>query len=82
MKSKFVDRLAPKKIDRPYEKSDPYPMKTMEYRNRSGGFIRAGQDFGTGVNQPVGHFGKPKETVECLPMTSRTINGNDYTENY
>lgn len=71
----FKDPIAPKKVDRTMEKKDPYPMKTMSYDNRSGGFIRAGQDYGVGFNNPVGHKDKPKETCECLPMTSRTING-------
>lgn len=78
----FKDPTRPKKTERPMEKKDPYFLKTMSYDNRSGGFIRAGQDFGTGIKQPVGHMGNPKETVDTMPMTSKTINGVHSNEDY
>ena len=78
----FKDPIRPKKVVKPYQKTDPYDYKTMEYDNRSGGFIKAGLDFGVGMRNPVGHLGKPKEFVDVLPMTSRTENGVRDNEKY
>jgi hypothetical protein len=39
-----------------------------QYDQRSSNFINAGTSYGVGINQPVGHFGNPKERVDVLPF--------------
>ncbi len=48
------------------DKKFPNIFKTVGYDERSGPFIKAGNDHGVGPKQPVGSKGEPKK--EGVPM--------------
>lgn len=64
MKSGFHDPLSPKKIE---NGKSPWSFKAPAYDERDSCYIRAGNDYGTGFKQPVGHSGNAKQDVPCLP---------------
>jgi hypothetical protein len=58
-----------KEKDKPENgKNSPWDFRCPQYDQRSSCFVNAGTHYGTGINQPVGHLGKPKSKVDCLPM--------------
>lgn len=71
MKTGFPDRSASKNQkpkDQPQGgKNSPWDFRQPAYDERCGRFVNAGTDYGVGVNQPVGHTGKTKLEVPCLP---------------
>lgn len=55
--------------DKPKDgKNSPWDFRCPQYDQRSSCFVNAGTHYGTGINQPVGHFGNPKEKVDVLPF--------------
>ncbi len=44
-----------------------------QYDQRSSGFQMAGTDYGTGINQPIGHKGEAKMKVDVLPYGMKVI---------
>lgn len=57
-----------REIDKPKDgKNSPWDFRCPQYDQRSSNFINAGTHYGTGVKQPVGHMGNPKERVDVLP---------------
>lgn len=71
-KSGFAD-LAKIKSQRPEDKpkdgkNSPWDFRCPQYDQRSSNFVNAGTHYGTGINQPVGHFGNPKVRVDVLPF--------------
>jgi len=61
----FKDPLATKI---PKDKKSPWSYTAPPYDQRSGCFVEAGDDFGRGHRQPVGHSGNPRERVDTLPF--------------
>lgn len=49
--------------------NSPWDFRCPQYDQRSSNFINAGTHYGLGINQPVGHFGNPKRTVDVLPQS-------------
>ena len=55
--------------DKPKDgKSSPWDFRCPQYDQRSSNFVNAGTHYGVGINQPVGHFGNPKQKVDVLPF--------------
>lgn len=48
-------------------KKSPWDFTCPQYDQRSSNFVSAGTHYGTGINQPVGHEGNPKQKVDVLP---------------
>lgn len=68
----FHDYIKPKQ----HKDGDyPFEFKSPIYDRRSSCSMKAGDDYGTGFRQPVGHSDKPKMDVPCLPRkaTSRNL---------
>jgi len=84
MKKPFSDPLAIKNQKPPYKpmdgKNSPWDFRTPPYDQRHSCFIQAGTDYGTGVAQPSGHKGKPKDIVDSLPFN--TVKTVDISEKY
>lgn len=55
-------------------KDSPWDFRCPQYDQRSSNFINAGTHYGIGINQPVGHKGNPKVSVEVLPRNRKTVN--------
>ncbi len=47
--------------------------KIMPYDERSSCYANVGVHYGVGKAQPVGHAAPGKPTVECFPLTSKSI---------
>lgn len=71
MKSGFKDPAAIKSQnpkDQPKDgKNSPWDFRCPQYDQRSSCFVNAGTHYGVGINQPVGHKGDPKMSVDVLP---------------
>jgi hypothetical protein len=58
-----------REIDKPIDgKDSPWDFRCPQYDQRSSNFINAGTHYGIGINQPIGHKGNPKRTVDILPL--------------
>ena len=57
--------------------NSPWDYRCPQYDQRSSNFINAGTHYGTGIKQPVGHGGNPKQFVDALPMGRRTTMETD-----
>jgi len=72
MKSSFSDPAAiksQKPQDKPKDgKGSPWNFECPQYDQRSSSFVNAGTHYGSGINQPVGTQGNPKQHVPCLPF--------------
>ena len=64
MKTGFHDPIAIKNE----KKIKPYSFEQPKYDERSSCFVNTGSHYGVGHRQPVGHDGKVKQTVPCMPM--------------
>jgi hypothetical protein len=51
----------------------PFEFKAPKYDERSSCYMKAGDDYGLGHKQPVGHDGNPKQFVSTLPQKSKKI---------
>jgi hypothetical protein len=63
-KTHFKDPIAIK------EKKDgkyPWTYDAPHYDKRSSHYMNAGDNYGVGHKQPVGHLGNPKEKAPTLP---------------
>jgi hypothetical protein len=60
----FKNPIAPR-IKESKEKN-PWNFQAPCYDNRN--MISAGDNYGVGFNQPVGHKGNPKQRVDVLPF--------------
>ncbi len=49
-------------------KNSPFDFRCPQYDQRSSSFVNAGTHYGTGIKQPVGHKGDPKQFVDAMPM--------------
>ena len=49
--------------------NSPWDFRCPQYDQRSSCFVNAGTHYGVGINQPVGHPGNPKVTVDVLPQS-------------
>lgn len=60
----FKNPIAPKVKE--VDKKNPWNFEApcYDYRN----MISAGDSYGVGFNQPVGHKGNPKQRVDCMPF--------------
>lgn len=56
MKTGFKDRL---KVPSGKKQKSPWDFTAPQYDQRSSCFVSAGDDYGVGVNQPIGHEGNP-----------------------
>lgn len=57
-------------VDKPKDGfNSPWDFRCPQYDQRSSNFVNAGTHYGVGINQPVGHTGNPKRTVDVLPQT-------------
>lgn len=59
----FKDPIAPRVKEQ--KKKSPWDFTAPCYDQRN--LISAGDNHGTGFNNPVGHKGNPKERVDTLP---------------
>lgn len=59
----FKNPIAPRVKET--KKKNPWNFEAPCYDERC--MISAGDNYGTGFNQPVGHQGNPKQKVEVLP---------------
>jgi hypothetical protein len=60
--------------DKPKDgKKSPWDFTCPQYDQRSSNFVNAGTHYGVGINQPVGHFGNPKDEVSVLPCDRRRV---------
>lgn len=64
MKTGFHDPIAIKNE----KKTKPYSFEQPKYDERSSCFVNTGSHYGVGHRQPVGHDGKVKQSVPCMPM--------------
>ncbi len=60
------------KSQRPEDKpkdgvKSPWDFRCPQSDQRSSNFVNAGTHYGTGITQPVGHEGNPKQKVPALP---------------
>lgn len=60
----FKDPIAPRV--KPEKKKNPWDFTAPCYDDRN--MVSAGDTYGVGFNQPVGHKGNPKERVDVLPF--------------
>jgi hypothetical protein len=55
--------------DKPKDgKNSPWDFRCPQYDQRSSNFVNAGTNYGTGINQPVGHKSDPKMRADTLPF--------------
>lgn len=70
--SGFADPIKIKQqreLDKPKDgKSSPWNFACPQYDQRSSSFVNAGTHYGSGINQPVGSTGNPKQRVPTLPF--------------
>lgn len=59
------------KMDKYEAPQKTWGFKQPGYDQRSSCFVNAGSEYGVGHKQPVGHSGKTKQDVECLPRTPK-----------
>lgn len=60
----FKNPIAPKVKEK--EAKNPFSFQAPCYDQRN--MISAGDNYGVGFNQPIGHSGFPKQKVEVLPQ--------------
>lgn len=60
----FKNPIAPKIKEK--KAKSPWNFQAPCYDERN--FVSAGDNYGTGFNQPVGHKGNPKERASTLPF--------------
>jgi hypothetical protein len=48
--------------------NSPWDFRCPQYDQRSGCYVNAGTDYGTGINQPIGHTNGGKEYVDVMPF--------------
>lgn len=48
--------------------NSPWDFRCPQYDQRSGPWVQAGTDYGTGHRQPVGHNGETKMFADTMPM--------------
>ena len=65
MNSGFHDPIAVKKTKK---ENSPWNFDAPTYDERSSNFVNAGDHYGVGHRQPVGHSGDPKSSSPVLPM--------------
>lgn len=67
MKTGFRDPITPKHVKPPHKpvdgKNSPWDYRAPQYDQRSSCFVSAGDSYGVGHRQPVGHKGIPKDKV-------------------
>ena len=72
-KSGFADPIRIKEQNKECQPEDgvksPWDFRCPQYDQRSSNFINAGTHYGVGINQPIGHIGNPKRTVDALPQS-------------
>ncbi len=70
-KDNFADPIRIKEQnpkDKPVDSvNSPWDFRCPQYDQRSSNFVNAGTHYGVGINQPIGHKGNPKSTVDVLP---------------
>lgn len=70
--SNFSDPIKIKEqreLDQPKDgMKSPWDYRCPQYDQRSSNFVNAGTYYGSGINQPVGHEGNPKQRVPCMPF--------------
>ena len=49
----------------------PWDFSSLPYDQRTGNFTPAGQSYGVGHRQPIGHEGKAKKEVPAIPFGKR-----------
>lgn len=55
--------------DKPVDgKNSPWDFRCPQYDQKSSCYVKAGTDYGVGINQPIGHNGKTKTYVDTLPF--------------
>lgn len=79
MKTGFKEPNAIKNQNPKDVTKSPWGNKNLPYDKRSGCFVSLGTDYGTGINQPVGHNNNPKQRAETMPMGVKTM---DLKDNY
>lgn len=62
----FKDPIAEPKAKK---ESSPWNFDAPTYDERSSCYVNAGNHYGVGHKQPVGHFGNPKTKSAVLPMS-------------
>lgn len=65
-KGSFENPIAPSKRQMEF----PFQAPTKEQAT-TGRYMQAGDDYGIGHRQPVGHEGNPKESAGVLPRESK-----------
>jgi hypothetical protein len=64
--------------DKPKDGVDsPWDFRCPQYDQRSSNFVNAGTHYGIGINQPIGHTGNPKRTVDVLPQSRKNTTQDD-----
>jgi hypothetical protein len=63
-----VKKQTPKDAKMEGARKDAYDFKMPSYDERTSCYFRNGTDYGTGVNQPVGHQSAAKLHVPAMPM--------------
>lgn len=66
MKSGFKNPIESKV--KPKSMKSPWDFTCPEYDQRTSKFVNAGSHYGVGFTNPIGHKGKPKMTVDTMPM--------------
>lgn len=58
-----------RELDHPKDgMKSPWDYRCPQYDQRSSNFVNAGTHYGSGINQPIGHEGNPKQRVPCMPF--------------
>lgn len=74
---KFNDPIKPRSVKPPHTpvdgKNSPWDFRCPEYDQRTSVFIKAGDDYNMGFNQPIGHDGNPKLKTAAMPDGCKTI---------
>ena len=74
----FKNPIAPRVKEE--KKKNPWDFTAPCYDQRN--MISAGDTYGVGFNQPVGHKGNPKERVDVLPFgRPATMRDDNISEN-
>ncbi len=60
--------------DLPIDNKPPFDFKMPQYDQRHSDFVRAGVNYGIGINQPVGSSSNPKMKVDVLPYGTKVTN--------
>ena len=71
-KGSFENPIAPKSKQMDF----PFQAPTKEQAT-TGRFYAAGDNYGVGHRQPVGHEGNPKQKVGVMPLESKCFSAED-----